>query len=207
MLALVLFLALAGTAPAAERVRVWQEDVVIPTYPLGPEDVNPHFRELEGSIIYPYTMQDSLTSEKVDRVYRGWLIENEYLKVLCLPEIGGRIQYVYDKRRNEPMFYHNRVIRPGLIALRGAWVSGGIEWNRGPQGHTVTSFGPVNVIGLENRDGSASLLIGNLEKNFETGWQVRLTLHPGRTYLDEEITLYNPTDGFHPGSQNLPCLQ
>jgi tetratricopeptide (TPR) repeat protein len=189
---------LLALASSQLPVRVWEESVVFPTYPLGAEDVNPHFYELEGAIIYPYTMQDAFTTEKVDRVYRGWHLENEYVKLLCLPDIGGRIQYVLDKRRNEPMFYFNRVIRPGHIALRGAWVSGGIEWNRGPQGHTVTSFSPVDVLGVENADGSASLLIGNVEKNFRTGWQVRLTLHPGRTYLDEEIVLYNPTDGIHP---------
>lgn len=198
---LVAALSIAALAPAsvhAQPVRVWEEDVVIPTYPIGPDDVNPHFFELEGTVIYPYTMQDNLTTERVDRSYRAWFLENEYLKLMALPELGGRIQYVYDKRRDEPMFYHNRVIRPGLIALRGAWVSGGIEWNRGPTGHTVTSFSPVDVVGVDNPDGSASLLIGNTEMNFRTGWEVRLTLHPGRSYLDEEISLFNPTDGHHP---------
>ena len=189
---------LVASVAAESQVRVWEEDVVIPTYPLGPDDVNPHFYELEGSVIYPYTMQDNLTTEKLDRTYRGWFLENEYLKLMALPEIGGRIQYVIDKRKGEPMFYHNRVIRPGLIALRGAWVSGGIEWNRGPTGHTVTSFSPVDVVGVENPDGSAALIISNTEMNFRTGWEVRLTLHPGRSYLDEEIALFNPTDGFHP---------
>ena len=96
------------------------------------------------------------------------------------------------------MFYHNRVIRPGHIALRGAWVSGGIEWNRGPTGHTVTSFSPVDIVGVAHSDGSASLVIGNIEMNFRTGWEVRLTLHPGRTFLEESIALDNPSDGFHP---------
>ncbi len=196
---LLIGLLLAGSVEAwEERVRVWEEEVVIPTYPLGPEDVNPHFEALEGSVVYPYTMQDNLTTERVDRVYRAWFLENEYLKLMCLPEIGGRIQYVHDKRRGEPMFYENHVIRPGLIALRGAWVSGGIEWNRGPRGHTVTSFSPVDVLGVENGDGSASLLIGNIEKIYRTEWQVRLTLHPGRTYLDEVIALFNPTRETHP---------
>jgi hypothetical protein len=120
-------LVVASSVNVESQVRVWEEDVVIPTYPLGPDDVNPHFYELEGSVIYPYTMQDNLTTEKIERSYRAWYLENEYLKLMALPELGGRIQYVHDKRRGEPMFYHNRVIRPGLIALRGAWVSGGIE--------------------------------------------------------------------------------
>ncbi|NKB90314.1 MAG: DUF5107 domain-containing protein [Acidobacteria bacterium] len=178
-------------------VRVWEDDVVIPTYALGADDINPHFRETSDSIIYPYTKQDAFTSERVDRTYRAIFLENEYLRVMCLPEIGGRIQSVFDKTTGEEMFYRNRVIRPGHIALRGAWVSGGIEWNRGPDGHTVTSFSPVDVLPVQNPDGSAALLIGNTEMNFRTGWQVTLTLHPQRKVLDERIRIFNPTDGIH----------
>ena len=65
----LLLLTLSSVASA--QVRVWEEDVVIPTYPLAPDDVNPHFFALEGSVIYPYTMQDNLTPVKVDRTYRG----------------------------------------------------------------------------------------------------------------------------------------
>ncbi len=190
--------AATGCQPAVEPARAWVEDVVIPTYPLQPDDVHPHFLESSGSPIYPYTMQDGFSSSRVDHTYRAVFVENEYLRVMALPELGGRIQSVYDKIHDEEMFYRNHVIRPGHIALRGAWVSGGIEWNRGPQGHTVTSFSPVDVIPVENPDGSATLVIGNTEMNFRTGWEVRLTLHPGRAYLDELIALFNPTDGVHP---------
>lgn len=185
-------------APAGPAVRAWTDEIRIPTYPLGPEDPNPHFREIEGAVVYPYTMQDRFTTERVDRTYRAVYLENEYLRVLCLPEIGGRIQSVWDKVAGREMLYRNQVIRPGHIALRGAWVSGGIEWNRGPQGHTVTSFAPVDVRMTANPDGSASLLIGGIEQIYRTGWEVRLTLHPGRRLLDEQIRLFNPTDGLHP---------
>jgi tetratricopeptide (TPR) repeat protein len=183
-----------GRPPA---VHVWEGTVVIPTYTMGADDLNPHFRETSGSIIYPYTMQDRFGTRREDRTYRALFLENEHLRVMCLPEIGGRIQSVYDKTTGEEMFYRNHVIRPGYIALRGAWVSGGIEWNRGPAGHTVTSFSPVDVQPVQNPDGSASLLIGSTEKNFRTGWQVTLTLYPGRKLLDERIRLFNPTDGMH----------
>ena len=183
---------------AAQPVRVFEGELVLPTYALLPDDPNPQFRETDDSIVYPYTMQDNLGSERADHAWRAIFLENEYLKLACLPEIGGRIQWVLDKRRNEQMFYDNRVIRPGLIALRGAWISGGIEWNRGPQGHTVTSFSPVNVTGVRNPDGSATLVIGEVEQSFRTGWEVRLTLRPGTARLDEEIRIFNPTDLPHP---------
>ena len=198
--AAVLLLAAAVSVPAAaqEPVRVWEGELTLPTYALLPDDPNPQFRETDGSIVYPYTMQDNLGSERADHTWRAFFLENEYLKIACLPEIGGRIQWVLDKRENEQMFYNNRVIRPGLIALRGAWVSGGIEWNRGPQGHTVTSYSPVNVTGVQNEDGSATLVIGEVEQTFRTGWEVRLTLRPGVARLDQEIAIFNPTDLPHP---------
>ena len=191
--------AILGVAAHAgqDRVKAWEETITIPTYPIYGDDENPKFYELEGSIIYPYAMQDHLSTVREEREYRAVIVENEYLRVTCLPQIGGRIHSVLDKTRNEEMFHLNRVIKPGLIAMRGAWVSGGIEWNRGPQGHTVTSFSPVNVIPQVRRDGSASLVIGYTELNFRTRWNVRLTLHPGKAYLDEEIRIYNPTDGIH----------
>lgn len=183
---------------AEAQVRAWEEQVVIPTYPLHPDDPNPHFSALEGTAIYPYTMQDHFSTTRVNRSYRAVFLENEYLRVMCLPEIGGRIQSVLDKRTGQEMFHRNSVIKPGHIALRGAWISGGIEWNRGPAGHTVTSFSPVDVTTVRHPDGAASLVIGNTEMNFRTGWEVRLTLRPGRAFLDERIELFNPTDGFHP---------
>lgn len=179
------------------RVRAWTDTIVIPTYPLPPDDVNPRFFELEATLIYPYTMQDHLSRTKEDKSYRALFLENEYFKVICLPELGGRIHSVFDNVRGQEVFYRNAVIKPGLIALRGAWISGGIEWNRGPQSHTVTSFSPVDVVSIEHEDGSASLVIGYTEMNFRTGWEVRLTLHPGKAFLDERIRIFNPTDASH----------
>ncbi len=196
--ALCLALLLPAGATAQEAVRAWEGELTLPTYALLPDDPNPQFRETDGSIVYPYTMQDNLGSERADHTWKAFFLENEYLKIACLPEIGGRIQWVLDKRENEQMFYNNQVIRPGLIALRGAWVSGGIEWNRGPQGHTVTSYSPVNVTAVQNPDGSATLVIGEIEQSFRTGWEVRLTLRPGVARLDQEIRLFNPTDLPHP---------
>ncbi len=178
-------------------VRTWTDQVVVPTYPLHPDDVNPRFFELEGTLIYPYTMQDHLSRTKVDTTYRALFLENEYLSAMCIPELGGRILSVFDKVRGREMFYRNPVIKPGLIALRGAWFSGGVEWNRGPQSHTVTSYAPVDVVSVEHPGGSASFVIGYTEMNFRTAWEVRFTLHPGRAALDERIVIFNPTDGPH----------
>jgi tetratricopeptide (TPR) repeat protein len=177
--------------------KAWEGTITIPTYPWQ-EDINPKFFALENSIIYPYTMQDMLSTEKEDRVYKAIFLENEYLKVTCLPELAGRIYSVLDKTTGEEMFHTNRVVKPGMIAMRGAWISGGIEWNTGPHGHSVTIVTPVNATTRRNKDGSVTLVISNTEKIFRTRWEVFLTLHPGKAYLDEEISMYNPTDFIHP---------
>jgi len=196
---------LPGPCPAA--VRAWEGTVTIPTYPWE-DDVNPKFWAMEGgprlsttvqgAIVYPYTMQDHLSRTKVDRTYKALFLENEYLKVTCLPELGGRLHSVFDKTEGKEMFHLNRVIKPSMIAMRGAWISGGVEWNSGPHGHTVTILSPVDALTGQNPDGSAFLEISNQEKIFRTRWTVRVSLHPGKAYLDERIRIFNPTDGMHP---------
>jgi tetratricopeptide (TPR) repeat protein len=197
----------AAPLEARAEVRAWEGTMTIPTYPWE-DDVNPKFWALEGgaklsttiqgAITYPYVMQDHLSRKKVDRTYKALFLENEYLKVTCMPELGGRLHSVLDKTQNKEMFHLNRVIKPGMIAMRGAWVSGGVEWNSGPHGHTVTAVSPVNALMGQNNDGSAYLEISNTEQIFRTRWTVRVTLHPGRKYLDERIRIANPTDGMHP---------
>jgi hypothetical protein len=118
--------------------------------------------------------------------------------VTCLPELGGRLHSVFDKTRQQEMFYTNGVVKPGMIAMRGAWISGGVEWNSGPHGHTVTAVSPVNAIVRTAQDGSAYLEISNQEQLFRTRWRVRVTLHPEQACLEEQISLSNPTDGMHP---------
>ena len=163
--------------PAWAKATAWVGQIVIPTYPWE-EDVNPKFWALEGAnklsttvkgqITYPYTMQDHLLRTKVDRTYKVVFLENEYLKVICLPELGGRLHSVFDKTTHQEMFHLNHVIKPGMIAMRGAFISGGVEWNAGPQGHTVTIVSPVDVVCGESPDGSAFIEINNQEKIFRT---------------------------------------
>ncbi len=207
--AVLLFTGMSLVIPATTRadVKVWEGSVTFPTYPWA-EDVNPKFWALEGevkfsttvkgSIVYPYTMQDHLYRTKENRTYKALFLENEYLKITCLPELGGRLHSVFDKTEGKEMFHLNKVIKPGMIAMRGAWISGGVEWNAGPQGHTVTILSPVDALIGKNPDGSAYIEVSNLEKSLRTQWTVRVTLHPGKSYLDERIRIFNPTDGVNP---------
>ncbi len=200
-------LVLAASSRALAKVKAWEGTVTIPTYGWQ-DDVNPKLWALEsevkfsttvkGSIVYPYPMQDHLSRTKADRTYKALFLENEYLKVTCLPELGGRLHSVFDKTEGKEMFHLNDVIKPGMIAMRGAWISGGVEWNAGPQGHTVTILSPVDALIGQNADGSAYLEINNLEKTQRTQWTVRVTLHPGKAFLDEQIRIFNPEDAVSP---------
>lgn len=179
-----------------EQVKAWEGSITLPTYTLPQEqDPNPHYAWFgEGESYYPYTTMDLLGVEIEEVVWRAYFLENEYLKITCLPDIGGRVYSVLDKSTGEEMFYKNEVIKPGLYAMRGAWISGGIEWNIGPRSHGVTSYSAVDVATQQHEDGSASLIIGGTDQSQRIEWQVRITLHPGRAYMDEQILLYNPTD-------------
>ena len=201
--ALVISIAIAVCTPTAicGEGKTWEDTITLPTYPWQPADINPVFYAVDGSennIIYPYSMEDHISSAKVNRQYKTVNLENEYLKVICIPELGGRIFSVLDKTTGEEMFHRNNVVKPGLISMRGAWISGGIEWNTGPHGHTVTAISPVNVASVKAEDGSVSLIVTNTEMIFRTRWQVILTLQPGKSYLDEKISIFNPLDGVHP---------
>jgi tetratricopeptide (TPR) repeat protein len=188
------------------ETRAWEGTIRLPTC-AWEEDVNPQFWALEtgaassrtaGPIVYPYVMQDHLSRVKADHTYKALFLENEFLKVTCLPELGGRLHSVLDKSTGNEMFHLNRTVKPGMIAMRGAWISGGVEWNSGPHGHTVTAVSPVDAVAGREADGSAWLEISNEEQIFRTRWTVRVTLHPGRKYLDEQIRLENPTDTLRP---------
>ncbi|NLH16587.1 MAG: DUF5107 domain-containing protein [Phycisphaerae bacterium] len=197
----------AISANGRAAVRAWEGSITIPTYGWE-EDINPKFWALEGqvklsttvkgTIVYPYTMQDHLSRIREDRTYKALFLENEFLKITCLPELGGRLHSVLDKTENKEVFHANQVIKPSMIAMRGAFISGGVEWNAGPQVHTVTIVSPVNALIGTNPDGSAYLQVSNLEMSLRTRWTVRVTLHPGKAYLDEEIRIVNPTDAINP---------
>jgi tetratricopeptide (TPR) repeat protein len=89
-------------------------------------------------------------------------------------------------------------VKPNLIGIRGAWISGGIEWNTGPSVHTVTAVEPIESCLLKHEDGSASIAVGHVERVFRTHWTVVVTLRPGLAALEERIRLFNPQDEIHP---------
>jgi tetratricopeptide (TPR) repeat protein len=203
---LILSLAVCVTAASLEAqqqnvkaARVWEAQLSIPTYELGPPDPNPAFANAQGRSrrpVYPYPMLDNLTGRKVDKIYRAVYLENEYLRVTVLPELGGHLYAILDKTAGRDVLYTNHVIKYGMVGIRGAWVSGGIEWNF-PDGHTVTTVSPIDYTFQAGPDGSASVTVGDTERIQRMQWAVTIRLYPGRNYVETAVTLHNrrPTPG------------
>ncbi len=180
-----------------DRVAAWEETVRIPTYRIGQPDKNPMFLEkrvYQGSsgVVYPHPITERIFDEKEDRDYTAVFLENRYLKIMLLPEIGGRVQMALDKTNGYHFVYYNRVIKPALVGLTGPWISGGIEFNW-PQHHRPSTFESVEYRIEENADGSWTVWFSEIERMFRTKGMVGFTLYPDRAYLELSVQLYNRT--------------
>ena len=181
----------------AKYAKIWEEDVVIPTYEIGAPDKNPMFLEkrvYQGSSgkVYPYPTTEKISHEKKDKIWHAVYLENEYLKVMILPELGGRIQRAYDKTNDYDFVYYNHVIKPALVGLAGPWISGGIEFNW-PQHHRPTTYMPVDHLAETHEDGSVTLLVGDVDQMYGTKVMTSFTLYPGKAYIEIRGQLYNRT--------------
>lgn len=177
--------------PAA--VRVWQDTLELPTYEEGPPEVNPPFDQFVRNerFNYPYTIRENLTNHVAPHRWRTLNLENEYLKCVILPDLGGHLYRCIDKRNGADMFYANPSLKFARIAYRGVWAAYGIEFNF-PVSHNWMTASPVDFSTSTSPDGSASVWVQNIDRVYGMEWCVQLTLHPGQAVLEQNTTLYNP---------------
>jgi tetratricopeptide (TPR) repeat protein len=202
---LITFLAALSFSPnaAAAEVVMWEEDVELPTYLVGAPEDEPIFyagRVYQGAQgrVYPYPLIADIAHENEPRVHRIVYLENEYVKVGLMPGAGGggRIFSAVDKTTGYDFFYRQNVIKPGLISVLGAWISGGVEWNV-PHHHRTSTFLPVDYKLEENPDGSKTVWMGEIEWRHRMKWMVGVTLKPGRSQVEVTGRLYNRTPMVH----------
>ena len=179
------------------EAKAWVEKIQIPTYPIGQPEKNPMFLEkrvYQGSsgVVYPHPVIEHIADQKITREYTAVFLENEYLKIMILPELGGRIQRAYDKVRQRDFVYYNQVIKPALVGLAGPWISGGIEFNW-PQHHRPSTYSPVDFTIEENADGSKTVWVNEIELMFRTKGMAGFTLYPDKAYLEIKGKLFNRT--------------
>ena len=196
--ALMLFLMLSNVVTAQGQEsnsspRVWEAPLSIPTYELGPPNPYPallDWQRRKWRPVYPYPFLDTLSNKRMNKTYKAVYLENEYLRVSVLPELGGHIYQIFDKTTNRDVLYSNPVIKYAMVAIRGAWVSGGIEWNF-PDGHTLTTVSPIDYAMRMESDGSAAVAVGDTERVQGMQWQVVIRLRPGQRAVETEVILNN----------------
>ncbi len=178
-------------------VSVREEDLVIPTYLPAPPDKNPMFLEkrvYQGSSgkVYPLPFTDRIAEKPVDRKWKAIWIENEFIRALVLPEIGGRIHVLQDKTNGYDVLYNQPVIKPALVGLAGPWISGGIEFNW-PQHHRPATFLPVDFEIEAHADGSKTIWCSDHDPMCRMKGMHGICLHPGKSFLELKVRAYNRT--------------
>ncbi len=185
--------------PASETgpVAGWSEPVEILTYAPAPPDRNPMFLETrvyQGSrgAVYPLPLIDRISIEPKPRLWQAVHLENEWLRIMILPEIGGRIHVGFDKVNGYDFFYRQNVIKPALVGLAGPWISGGVEFNW-PQHHRPGTFLPVSVEIEQGGDGSVTVWCSDHDPFTRMKGAHGVCLHPDRAYLELKVRLFNRT--------------
>ena len=176
------------SSSAYPQVDAYRQSITIATYGVREPEVMPDWRTNH----YPYTMMDRLTNERGWRTYNALYVENEYVKALVLPELGGRLHGAWDKTNGYGFLYDQKVIKPGLVAITGAWISGGVEWNF-PTGHRPSGFRDTDWAITANQDGTRTVWVGEVERLKRMRWSVGTTVHPGRNWVETRIRLENCT--------------
>ena len=178
-------------------ISVRVEDLVIPTYLPAAPDKNPMFLEkrvYQGSNgkVYPLPFTDRIAETMTDRKWKAIWLENEFLRVLILPEIGGRIHAIQDKTNGYDLIYHQHVIKPALVGLAGPWISGGIEFNW-PQHHRPATFLPADFQIEEHADGSKTIWCSDHDPMCRLKGMHGVCLHPGKAFVELKVRAYNRT--------------
>lgn len=182
---------------SSSPVTIRREPVVLPTYEPQLPDKNPMFLEkrvYQGSSgrVYPLPFYNRISEEKRDRAWDAVHIENAFIHVMVLPELGGRIHIGEDKTNGYDFFYRQNVIKPALVGLAGPWASGGVEFNW-PQHHRPATFMRVDVEIEEHADGSKTIWLSDHDPMERMKGMHGVCLHPDRAVIELKMRAYNRT--------------
>lgn len=161
---------------------------VFPTYPFSDPDPIP-----SATAIYPYFRYDGFTNTAVNKEWKVVELENDFIKVMILPEVGGKIWTAIEKSTGEPYLYYNHTVKFRDVAMRGPWTSGGLEPNYGIIGHTPNCATPVDYMVRTNADKSVSCIIGVLDLLTRTHWQIEINLPHDKAFFTTNSFWYNST--------------
>lgn len=179
-------------------VAVWREPVMFPTYLPQTPDRYPAYldhRVYQGSSgrVYPLPFHDRIAQTPVEHQWDAVHIENRWLRVMVLPELGGRIHLARDKRTGHDLFYFNPVIKPALVGLAGPWIAGGVEFNW-PQHHRPGTFLPMTSNIHIEPDGAAIVWCCDHDPFARMKGMHGIRLTPDRSTIELRVRLYNRSE-------------
>jgi tetratricopeptide (TPR) repeat protein len=181
----------ARTASGRPWARITEEIRTLDTYPFS--EPNPVPILVRDARLYPYHSFEGYSVGPRPMEWKVVKLENEWIEVFVLPEVGGKVWGAVVKETGHEFIYRNEVMKFRNIALRGPWTSGGIEFNFGVIGHTPATATPVDYRLEENPDGSVSCWVGAMDLPSRTHWRVEIRLPADRAYFETNVLWYNPT--------------
>ncbi len=184
-------IACVPVAAWGQAAHISEEVRTLETYPFS--EPNPVPILTKDARLYPYHSFEGYSSTAEPRDWKVVHLENDYIEVFVLPEVGGKVWGAIVKETGHEFIYRNEVMKFRNIALRGPWTSGGIEFNFGVIGHTPATATPVDYLLQDNEDGSVSCFVGGMDLPSRTHWRVEIRLPADRAYFETNVLWYNPT--------------
>ena len=189
---LFLIVMLMSLQSIAQTTTIREELIEFKTYPFSDPNPVPEINRM-----YPYFYFHGYTNNAVQQKWKMVVLENQYIKVFVCPDIGGKIWGAIEKSTGKEFLYYNHVVKFRDVAMRGAWTSGGLEYNFGDIGHIPTCATPVDYSIKKNLDGSVSCVVGAIDLPSGTKWNVEIKVSPGKAFFETKTSWFNNTE--------LPC--
>jgi Tfp pilus assembly protein PilF len=189
-----LLILIVSVATQAQKVSIEENLQTIRTYPYSDFNPLPAMAINKNALpFYPYSMIDGYTATGIDKKWKVVKLENDFISVTVLPEVGGKVMGAIEKATGKEFLYLNQVLKFRSIGVRGPWASGGIEHNFGLDlGHAPWTASPVDYLMTNNPDGIVSCWVGGLDLASRSEWRVRINLPKDKAYFETEALWFNP---------------
>lgn len=182
----LLCLLLVPVLAIAQQATIRESSRSFTTYPFGNPDPVPN----KGTI-YPYFRYEDFSARPVAKSWKTVELENDFVKLVILPEVGGKIWSATEKATGKDFLYNNKTVKFRDVAMRGPWTSGGIEPNYGIIGHTPNCATPVDYSIRQNADGSVSCFVGTLDLLTQTNWMLEIRLPADKAWFTTRSWWFN----------------
>ncbi|MFJ2189786.1 DUF5107 domain-containing protein [Kitasatospora sp. NPDC087861] len=144
--------------------------------------------------LLPYTAQDGYDRSRTTRELPTVVLENEELTATFLPGYGGRLWSLVHRPSGRELLHRNPVLQPANLALRDAWVAGGVEWNLGTTGHWPLTCEPLHAVRVTATDGTPVLRMYEFERLRQLVLQIDAWLPARSPVLYVNVSVHNPTE-------------